>query len=360
MHLIHLQVFKYWIVRVLLLASGLFFSLSNVLNAQPAKNLAAACLSAEFKSLAYTINDVDARESNALEWLTKFGKNNCPGAELEAINSNAPLWLGTAYTAKVNQVINGLINNRKTPTASPPNTQTSPTSSAATTQSDTVSTQKKTPLIKKVEEPTGVMNINALRESEINQCFANEIATWSDGGKDTKMLGPKMVYVYDHQGAPDGISEESVFASLKNAALAWDQCGGQNTVILKRDLSASVPGLKITALWSDEDKLGTIGLANITKKSLTLSPEAFVNLRKSSANKNVLETLQMVISHEIGHFQGLTSHSRRCVDVLSYYTNANGEKCSIRNNGVMPPNMEYRASLPTACDIQRCKASNAK
>jgi hypothetical protein len=173
------------------------------------------------------------------------------------------------------------------------------------------------------------------------------------------MLSPSMVYVYDHQGAPDGFSEESVFASLKKASVAWDQCGGQNTVILKRDLSPSEAGLKITALWSDEDKLGTIGLANITKKTLTLSPEAFVNLRKANATRNLLETLQMVVSHEIGHFQGLTSHSRRCVDVLSYYTNASGEKCSIRNNGVMPTNIEYRSQLPTACDIQRCRASNA-
>jgi len=84
------------------------------------------------------------------------------------------------------------------------------------------------------------------------------------------------------------------------------------------------------------------------------------NLKKSNANRNLMETLQMVVSHEIGHFQGLLSHSRRCVDVLSYYTNDAGEKCSIRDNGVMPKNFEYCALLPTACDIQRCLASNSK
>jgi len=147
---------------------------------------------------------------------------------------------------------------------------------------------------------------------------------------------------------------------LQNSTQAWDQCGGQNTVFLKRDLKDTNIGVKISVQWNDDDKLGTIGLANITKKTLTLSPEAFQNLKKSNANRNLMETLQMVVSHEIGHFQGLLSHSRRCVDVLSYYTNDAGEKCSIRDNGVMPKNFEYRALLPTACDIQRCLASNSK
>ena len=67
------------------------------------KNLGTACLSNELKALTYTINDVDARETSALAWLAKFGKGNCPAAELDAIANNAPLWLGTSYTPKVNQ-----------------------------------------------------------------------------------------------------------------------------------------------------------------------------------------------------------------------------------------------------------------
>ena len=322
------------------------------------QNLSAACLSNELKALAYTTNDVDIRERNALAWLSKFGKSNCPGAELDAINNNAPLWLGTAYTPKVNQAISGLLHNRKTVSTDSPSPGGKSTPAATTSQSDTVSTQKKTPSPQKAQENIAITSPTALRQSEINQCLANEIATWDDGGKDTKMMSANMVFVYDHQDAPEGFNEESVVATLKNASTAWDQCGGQNTVILKRDLNSSVTGLKITTLWSDKDKLGTIGLANLTQKTLTLSPEAFINLRKANANRNLLDTLQMVVSHEIGHFQGLTSHSRRCVDVLSYYTNASGEKCSIRNNGVMPTNIEYRSSLPTACDIQRCKAAN--
>ena len=352
------KVFRLLAIGVLFPLVNLPFSSHHFANAQ-VKNSGASCLSSEFKALSYTINDVDARETNALAWLAKFGKGNCPAAELDAISNNAPLWLGTAYTAKVNQAISGLSNARKSAATSSPNPAPKSASSAASSQSDTVGTPKRAPTAKKADDTIAAATPAGLRESEINQCLANEIVTWNDGGKDTKMLSPSMVYVYDHQGAPEGFSEESVVASLKNASVAWDQCGGQNTVILKRDLSPSVAGLKITALWSDEDKLGTIGLANITKKTLTLSPEAFVNLRKANATRNLMETLQMVVSHEIGHFQGLTSHSRRCVDVLSYYTNASGEKCSIRNNGVMPTNIEYRSQLPTACDIQRCRASNA-
>jgi hypothetical protein len=358
MTFVSLQVFRHVDIGFLFLLFYLLFSSQHFANAQ-VKTLGASCLSSEFKALSYTINDVDARETNALAWLAKFGKGNCPAAELDAISNNAPLWLGTAYTAKVNQAISGLSNARKSAAISSPNPTTSKSaSSVASSQADTVVTQKRTPTAKKAEENVSTAIPVGLRESEINQCLANEIVTWNDGGKDTKMLSSSMVYVYDHQGAPEGFSEEAVMASLKNASVAWDQCGGQNTVILKRDLSSSVAGLKITALWSDEDKLGTIGLANITKKTLTLSPEAFVNLRKANATRNLMETLQMVVSHEIGHFQGLTSHSRRCIDVLSYYTNASGEKCSIRNNGVMPTNIEYRSQLPTACDIQRCRASN--
>jgi len=353
-----LKVFRHLAIGVLLLVLGLFVPLNHLVQAQ-VTNLPASCLSNEFKALAYTTNDVDAREANALAWLAKFGKSNCPAAELDAINNNAPLWLGTSYTAKVNQAISGLSNARKSAANSSPNAPPKSASAAASTQADTVGTQKRTPTAKKAEESVATsISPTGLRESEINQCLANEIVTWNDGGKDTKMLSPSMVYIYDHQGAPEGFSEEAVLLSLKNSATAWDQCGGQNNVILKRDASSAPVGLRIAALWSDEDKLGTIGLANITKKTLTLSPEAFVNLRKANATRNLMETLQMVVSHEIGHFQGLTSHSRRCVDVLSYYTNASGEKCSIRNNGVMPTNIEYRSQLPTACDIQRCRASN--
>ena len=68
----------------------------------------------------------------------------------------------------------------------------------------------------------------------------------------------------------------------------------------------------------------------------------------------------MVISHEMGHLYGLMAHSRRCVDVTSYYNNGKGETCHLRNGLPLPPRVEYRALLPTACDIARCRVANTK
>jgi hypothetical protein len=331
------------------------------------------CKAFDFRALAFSINEVQTREKRALEWLSRYGKD-CPFPEIEAIRSNVAVWLGTANTEKVHQTVKALYLSKK-PSDSQlqvsKNTSTAPVIQAAGSlkadakpdaknAADTVSTapKKVKKLANKVDEKIAGSKEFALRESEIAQCFPEELVTWNDGDKDGKMLSPKMLYVYDHQGAPSYVSEDAVFAVLQQAALAWDQCGGQNAVMLKRDVFDDGGSAKITVQWSDKEKLGTIGLANLTKKILTLSPDAFANLRKVNANRNLMEILQMVVSHEVGHFQGLIAHSRRCVDVLSYYSNDAGEKCSIRGKGAMPQNFEYRSLLPTACDIQRCRIAN--
>ena len=318
------------------------------------------CKAEDFRSMAYSINDVQVREKRALEWLARYGKD-CSYNDIEAIRSNVAVWLGTADTEKVHQTVKQLHLTKK-PLPSTLEVSKSTTTAPVIAPSGSVNitaTNKVKRLPNKVDEKTAVSKEYSLRESEIAQCLPNEIVTWNDGAKDTKMLSPSMVYVYEHQGAPLGVSEDAVFSVLQQAASAWDQCGGQNTVILRRDFFDAKGVLKISVQWNDDDKLGTIGLANITKKTLTLSPEAFQNLKKTNPNRNLIETLQMVVSHEVGHFQGLTAHSRRCVDVLSYYSNEAGEKCFIRDNGFMPKNFEYRSLLPTACDIQRCRAANA-
>ena len=87
-------------------------------------------------------------------------------------------------------------------------------------------------------------------------------------------------------------------------------------------------------------------------------PSAFQLLNDRNPAHDARATLQMVISHEMGHLFGVVAHSRRCVDVSSYYNNAQGEQCTIRGGQPRPPGVEYRSPLPTACDIQRCKAAN--
>ena len=123
---------------------------------------------------------------------------------------------------------------------------------------------------------------------------------------------------------PDFISEVSTFAVLQASASSWDPYVGSNMVVLISQMDSAYTGVKIAVHWSDKDKSGTIGLANITQKILTFSPEVFRKLKDINAAKKLpieylMETLQMTASHEIGHFQGLSSHSKRCVDVLSYY-----------------------------------------
>lgn len=327
----------------------------------PDKSASPLCKAEDFRAMAYSINDVQSREKRALEWLSRYGKD-CPYGEIEIIKNNVAIWLGTADTEKVHQTVKELHLSKK-PAASTLDISKSEPSAPPIQPSgsvNTTATKKVKSLPNKVDEKTAASKEYSLRESEIAQCLPNEIVNWNDGANDTKMISPSMVYVYEHQGAPTGLSEDAVFGVLQQAAAAWDQCGGQNTVLLKRDFFDAKGGLKIAVQWNDDDKLGTIGLANITKKTLTLSPEAFINLKKANASRNLMETLQMVVSHEVGHFQGLTAHSRRCVDVLSYYANDAGEKCFVRDNAVMPKNFEYRAMLPTACDIQRCRMANAK
>ena len=55
---------------------------------------------------------------------------------------------------------------------------------------------------------------------------------------------------------------------------------------------------------------------------------------------------------------GLMAHSRRCVDVLSYYHDGKGGRCFSRDPAGMRGVVEYRHVLPTACDIERCRIAN--
>jgi hypothetical protein len=104
----------------------------------------------------------------------------------------------------------------------------------------------------------------------------------------------------------------------------------------------------VTVQWSEKDSGGNFGLANVSRGTLSLGPKAFELLRTRNPAHNAGETLQMVISHEMGHLFGLMAHSRRCVDVLSYYHNGKGDKCFTRDGAPVAGGVEYRNSLPTA------------
>jgi hypothetical protein len=352
------------------------------------------CKVLDIKTIALTTNDEQVRVRLTEEWLAKYGKS-CEIGQLGVIKNNLPAWLGTANTNKISQTVDSLYLSKKgaadlntspedkaqqnsatsrrtadsistnkiTPIQNAANGTTSPTTSSAPTMANTPGAPAV--MASPVSQPRPTSKEYALRQEEISQCLTEDIQNWGDGEKDSKMLGTKMVFVYQHLGAPKSVPEQSILTVLKAAASSWDQCGGTNLVMSDKDYTTSTAGLKITVDWNEKETVGTIGIANITQRKLTFNPETVQKVIQINASKNLngsylLETLQMTASHEMGHFQGLSAHSKRCVDVLSYYS-VGGEKCTTRNGGPMPVSFyEYRSSLPTSCDIERCRIANKK
>ncbi len=197
---------------------------------------------------------------------------------------------------------------------------------------------------------------NTLRDQEIASCLPGEIVNWGDQ-QDRPVAKGSLTFVYEHAFAPDWFEVEQVLKSLRLSAQSWSTCGIGAQVVSSNDTRPAVTDA-IRIQWSDTESRNNFGLANLGNKTLSLGPGAFQLLNNRNPAHDARQTLQMVISHEMGHFFGLMAHSKRCVDVSSYYFNGKGEQCHIRGGGKLPPGVEYRSMLPTACDIQRCKMIN--
>ena len=195
-----------------------------------------------------------------------------------------------------------------------------------------------------------------LREQEIAECRAGEIAIWNDGS-DRRASGASLRLAYRHDDAPFWFDRSVVEHLVARAARAWAQCGIPVSVIPAREADLRRADT-VLVQWNEAGSLGNFGLANLTQRTLSLGPKAFALLRSRNPRHDATQTLQMVVSHEMGHFFGLMAHSRRCVDVLSYYHGADGGKCYTRDAAGMRPGFEYRSGLPTACDIERCRMIN--
>lgn len=196
----------------------------------------------------------------------------------------------------------------------------------------------------------------SIRDQEIAECRPGEIATWGDG-QDRPAVSNPLAFVYWHAGAPDWFSEAEVMKTLRLASKAWSGCGVGSRVRLLAP-EDDVPKGAIVVQWSEPGSMGNFGLANLSRRTLALSAAAFQLLRTRNPKHPAEEILQMVISHEMGHFFGLMAHSRRCVDVTSYYHDGKGGQCFARDLSQLKKFTEYRSILPTACDIQRCRAAN--
>jgi hypothetical protein len=196
------------------------------------------------------------------------------------------------------------------------------------------------------------------REQEIATCLPGENATWADG-RDRPAAGGIVRLVYRHAGAPPWFDEALVLAAVQRAAAAWSTCGIPAKVVSEQAaLADKDPATLAVVQWNEAETRGNFALAHLGQRTLSLSAAMFKLLAERNPRHPATQTLQMAISHEMGHFFGLMAHSRRCVDAMSYYTNGRGETCFTRDGGSYRSVVEYRSVLPTACDIARCKAVN--
>lgn len=194
-----------------------------------------------------------------------------------------------------------------------------------------------------------------IRAEEIAQCRPGELTLWPDG-QDRPAAARQWHFVYRHEGAPLGIDRSRAVDMARRAAQAWLACG---LALQVTDLpkGQTPPQDAVQILWSETGSRGNFGLANLAARSLSLGPGAFSVYLKRSGPAAAEPVLQMTLSHEMGHFLGLMAHSRRCVDVMSYYT-VGAERCTVREPRTWGSVPEYRHVLPTACDLQRCRALN--
>lgn len=196
-----------------------------------------------------------------------------------------------------------------------------------------------------------------LREQEMAQCPLAEVPTWGDG-RDRPALASPLRLQYAHTGAPAWFSSTQVLAALERAAGSWSRCGVPSEVKLLQP-GEKLPAGAVFVHWSEAASRGNFGLANLSQASLAMNPAMFSLLRQRNPRHPAEDTLQMVISHEMGHFFGLMAHSRRCIDVTSYYHDGKGGECLVAERSLLKAFGEYRATLPTACDIERCRRANA-
>lgn len=195
-----------------------------------------------------------------------------------------------------------------------------------------------------------------VRSEEIAECRSGEMTVWNDG-VDRPSRQRAWRVVYRHDGAPARFDRRQVERLIGRAAGAWSQCGIALTPVAADAAPFGTPDV-LQVVWSEPGSRGNFGLADLGRGTLSLGPQAFALLQERNPAHDAGQTLQMVISHELGHFLGLMAHSRRCADVLSYYDDGRGNRCQTRSGIAPGPGVEYRALLPTACDIARCRSVN--
>jgi hypothetical protein len=203
-----------------------------------------------------------------------------------------------------------------------------------------------------------VLAFESLRLQEINECRDDEIMTWGDG-RDRPASGSPMKFTYNPKDSPEWFTADQVLKMVTKASESWSRCGISTQMIPWNSALAKQTAI-VVVKWDERESGGNIGLTNFKLRTLSLSPALFGLLKSRNPKYDSRKTLQMVISHEMGHLFGLMAHSKRCIDVLSYYDNGKGETCFSRDPLWKRRMVEYRSIFPTACDIERCRKVNGK
>lgn len=199
---------------------------------------------------------------------------------------------------------------------------------------------------------------HASRDQEILSCLPEELKTWKDG-VDRRISEQSVTFTYQ-SSSKSLLDEEDLKRMISRASEAWSDCGIRVELKEQNSSEANRRNGEITIKWADRSMEG-VAHANISSRELLLNPEVFQLLKKKGGFPLLKSSLQMTLSHEMGHFLGMMAHSKRCVDVMSYYTSPSGEsgeRCIIRDPSEFRKFTEYRSELPTACDIDRCRKLN--
>jgi Caspase domain len=204
------------------------------------------------------------------------------------------------------------------------------------------------------------------RDNEISQCKAEELYSWGDG-EDYSVDKDLNIFVYDHSEAPIWFEERFVLSLISKVVSEWSKCGviTQPKVLSIKNYQISEKNKNLIIIkWArnlkSSDGEEAWSISNLSLSTLYISIDSFVKLKNNNSSYDSTYTLQMTISHELGHFHGLMDHSRRCIDVMSYYSDGKGGQCYARDPNIVKLFPEYRSSLPTACDIQRCQLVNSR
>lgn len=205
---------------------------------------------------------------------------------------------------------------------------------------------------------------NKKLQRELDLARQREIATCDDkdfylGQGNKKIAGNKLRFSYNMQNAPENIREDDLLKMLNASLSAWSACGIPMEIAGPTESKQGFDDL-VVVLWKEAAffRGGTSG-EEFPENSIWLNSGWISTTENIEGHAFVRMALQHEISQQIGHVLGLMSSSPRALDTM-----ATGSSTTRRvewgqlklPQGEIP--IYEQSSLPTACDIRRCRVVN--